>query len=72
MTREEAIEYGGCYCIGAINKIYDDFESQICENCEFYDDYNESSGLCNNRTVSTSGTDKDFGCKKFKGKQDEH
>lgn len=48
-----------------INKLYNDFESRTCSNCEYF---RASLRFCS-KSVSINGyTDKDFGCNKFKRK----
>lgn len=50
----------------AINKIYDDFESCSCENCEYFHEdvcTNDECPLC------ADFVDKDFGCNKFVRKE---
>jgi len=42
-----------------LNRIYDDFESRICENCRYCD---KESGQCK---ILYINTDKDFGCNEF-------
>lgn len=50
-----------------IKKIYSDFDSQLCDNCKHYDEYNESSGICILRDV---GVDNDLSCKKWSCKDE--
>lgn len=74
MNREEAKRFGWFISCRSeiyehINKIYDDFESRTCENCIYYNDMNESSGLCENMALPELGVDKDFGCNKFSRKE---
>jgi len=48
-----------------IDEIYDDFESRICKNCEYY---KNGICVCDNSLLVAYAVDKDFGCNKFKKK----
>ncbi len=53
-----------------IDKIYNDFESRICGNCEFYEKYN--SVCCNGDSpLCSEVVDKNFGCNEFERKTNE-
>ncbi len=61
-----------------VNAVYDDFESRTCENCKYYIEglqlFGGSRFICMNEEVGDIMYDhfsKDFGCNKFKRKQDE-
>lgn len=48
-----------------VDKIFDDFESRICGNCQHWlikDGFND---------VDCTKTDRDFGCNKFKRKEND-
>ena len=77
MTREDA--HNGCPDGGYlawhetqefITKIYDDFESRVCENCKHFTNTYYTLGACK-KDVFIVGEDdnefvsKDFGCNKF-------
>ena len=79
MTRKEALNFLGIY--GQItknqydvqvDKIYDDFESRICKNCEYWNKYDECEkiyyhdNLANREYIETN---EDFSCNKFERKQ---
>ena len=54
-----------------IDSIYDDFENRTCENCKYYDSFNESSGMCANISIQfVNAVDSDFGCNKWELKND--
>lgn len=54
--------------VEVIDKIYDDFESRTCINCNYYVDY--PNVCCNSDSLLCSEfVDKDFGCNKFERKQ---
>ena len=54
-----------------IDSIYDDFENRTCENCKYYDSFNESSGMCANISIQfVNAVDSDFGCNGWESKND--
>lgn len=49
-----------------INQIYDDFDSRICKNCKYWQDYTDTLSICCNGTLEFRiATPKNFGCNKF-------
>lgn len=47
-----------------VDKIYDDFESRICENCKFYE---KNPNICcnSNSRLWAEVVDNNFGCNQF-------
>ena len=74
MTREEAL-YELCNLehnpLNIINMIYNDFESQTCENCKYWNKYRECQKLFyhdDHANHENLETDSDFSCNRFKAK----
>jgi hypothetical protein len=67
MTREEAKNrYNGMPIVfQVIDKIYDELESRICENCKEFSVNTSGFSECNILNVTIS---KDFGCNKWQQK----
>ncbi|NPA45141.1 MAG: hypothetical protein GXO49_06395 [Chlorobi bacterium] len=58
--------------IEIIDKIYEDFESGICENCRFYSNtYKTCNNIKNTKMLGFTLTeiDFDFGCNRFEKKE---
>jgi len=52
-----------------VKEIYDDFESRICKNCKYYEEY--PSVCCNADSPLCAGvTKEDFGCNEFEIRED--
>jgi hypothetical protein len=52
-----------------VDKIYNSFKSRTCASCKHYNDFNESSGLCENIKITfIDAVDNDFGCNKWRKK----
>ena len=86
MTRDEAIELFkenegipfGEYGIDiedfkqSIDKIYDDFESRICDNCKYCEFFSSvNSYFCINELSSAKFVDSCFGCNRWEEKNEE-
>lgn len=83
MLREDAISemeyYEGIeecsFRVSIINKIYDTFESRICDNCKYLNTELISDTILCDKTVSShnstwkSEVHKSFGCNKWQGKE---
>ena len=55
-----------------IDKIYNDFESRVCGNCEHFNSPYETCRLGCASCATTKKVREDFGCNKFKRKKDEN
>ena len=73
MTREKArdaviLAITADIKLALIDKIYDDFESRVCENCKHHKYIEKSYRMCNKLEIATSS---DFGCNRFERREDE-
>jgi len=74
MNREESEEYISQRIVDGhitdffemVDMIFDDIETRTCENCKYYNYFNESSGLCENKKLLELAVHKEFGCINFK------
>lgn len=74
MTREEALKTETIWNVSIfeleshINKIYDDFESRVCGNCKYYEQYD--SVCCNGESpLCVEVVETSFGCNKFERRE---
>jgi len=51
-----------------VNKIYNDFESRICENCKHYNKSYLKEDYCNEQIILPYHHDEKFGCNKWEEK----
>ena len=74
MTRQNAIKLSGYdeYFYDLINKIYDDFDDEVCESCLHWSQEHINLGICRKsiselsiKDISEFCTSGSFGCKNF-------
>ncbi len=72
MNRKEALDHAKqklTYTLSyveCVNKIYDDFESRTCENCEYFTTPKFKYSVC--EKIGNVTVPHDFGCNRFEEK----
>ena len=76
MTREKArdaiiLAITADIKLALIDKIYDDFESRVCENCKYFTYCDDGFHYCDNQlNVGFNGLiTEDFGCNRFERRE---